>query len=153
MTDQSAPRRFRRQALRTSCEHAANEPNPPALATAATSPGEVNPPAMGAWTSGYLIPSGFDSAVVFHAMMMSLFLRRTASLVGSDSRRDLPGRPSSSMPDRLRSGGPFDRPAPIDDNLVALRRVDPNADYRAECQALEHVRVNGLPDLDRVRDP
>ena len=32
---------------------------------------------------------------------------------------------------RLVSGGPFDRPAPIDDNPVALRRVDPNADYRA----------------------
>ena len=138
LTNQSAPRRFRRQALRTSCEHAANEPNPPA---------------MGAWMRGYLIPSRFDSAVVFHAMMMPFFLRRTASLTGSDSRRDLPGRPNSSMPDRLLSGGPFDRLAPIDDNPVALRRVDPNADYRAQCQALEHVRGNGLPDLDRVRGP
>ena len=54
---------------------------------------------------------------------------------------------------RLASGGPFDRPAPIDDNPVALRRVHANADYRAQCQALEHVRGNGLPDLDRVRGP
>jgi hypothetical protein len=40
--------------------------------------------------SGYLIPSRFDSAVVFHAMMMSLSLRRTASLAASDSLHEHP---------------------------------------------------------------
>ena len=54
---------------------------------------------------------------------------------------------------RLVSGGLLDRPAPIDDNPAALGWVDPNADDRAQCQAVEHVRGNGLPDLDRVRGP
>jgi len=45
---------------------------------------------MGAWMSGYLIPSRFDSAVVFHAMMMPFFLRRTASLAASDSLHEHP---------------------------------------------------------------